>query len=260
MRLVSKRHIIAATCGLLALAASPVLACTIDSVPSATALGRVAITYQVDPASINPATYAPFIFPGSFGVGWSIRFGERSTGLQLTPSQLRDRWRWTFGDGTTAWGHTVMHSYRKPGTYVITVVTDVRSAAVFFPFDRVLVQVLAPARILPVEAKNLLYGSRFDSFAAPLGGLIPLQRVLAHGLTPIAGEILGQVVSGAWASIKDYWRYTRGRLPPAYARVDALLRQESTALAAQNQRQALAVANALLKAWGQANSGQRSKA
>lgn len=254
------RCVVAATCGLLALAASPALACTIDSVPSATALGRVSIVYQVDPASISPATYAPFIFPGSFGVGWSIRFAERSTGLQLTPSQLHDRWRWAFGDGTTAWGHTVTHTYRKPGTYVITVVTAVRSATFYFPFDRVLVQVLAPSRILPSEGKNLLYGSRFDNFSAPLGGLIPLRRVLASGLTPIADEILGQTISGAWASIKDYWHFTRGSLPPAYARVDALLRQEGAALATQNQHQAVTIADELLKAWAQASSGRGSNA
>ena len=235
--------------GLLALVPYPVTACTIDSVPSATASGRTAILYDIAPDSVDPAYYAPFIFPGSFGAGRSIRFGEFSQGLSLTARRRHAPWRWNFGDGTTSWGHSVPHAYRTPGLYVLTVSAYVPRTAAPFPFDRVLVRVLAPNQILATEGPNLLNGSHFDPDASLLGGLLPLQREADKGLLDLAS----QIESGAWASIRDYWRHTRGGLPAAYARVDALLRQEGAALDAHNQHQAAAIADGLPAAWDHVN-------
>lgn len=229
-----------------------VSACMIDSVPSATASGRVAILYGVAPGSIDPAHYAAFIIPGSFGAGWPLRFGERRQGLALTPSQSRAPWSWDFGDGATGRGHAVTHAYHAPGIYVLTVFADLPHAPAPFPFDRLLVRVLAPNRILPAEGANLLNGSRFGRGAALTGGLLPLRREAKKGLLTSAGQILGAIESGAWASIKDYWLHTRGHLPPLYARVDALLRREDAALKTHNRRQAAAIAAALPAAWARA--------
>jgi hypothetical protein len=233
---------------LLALVPGLVAACTIDSVPSAIASGRTAVLFTIAPASVDPAHYAPFIFPGSFGAGWSIHFGELPGGLTLTVSQSRAPWRWTFGDGATGWGHSVTHAYRRPGLYVLTVSAFVPHEPPF-PFDRILVRVLAPSRILAAEGANLLNGSRFAPGASLFGGLLPLRREVDAGVLGVASQTLGQIESGAWASIRDYWLHTRGALPPAYVRVDDLLRQEGAALDANNQRQAAAIAAQLPAAW-----------
>ena len=234
---------------LLAANAAPLVACTIDAIPSATAADRTAVVYDVAPSSVDPAHFAPFVIPGSFGAGWAIRFGELSQGLKLTRRQLHAPWRWQFGDGTSGWGHSVTHAYRSPGQYVVTV--EAHDPFEHYPlqFDRILVRVLASAQILASEGPNLLDGSRFDSGAPLFGGLLQLQRDADKGLIATAGICLTQIQSGAWASIRDYWLHAHGSLPQPYAHIDALLHQESAALNAGNQYQAEAVADALPGAW-----------
>ena len=246
----SKALVAACTLGvLLALNAAPLAACTIDAIPSATAAGRTAVIYDIAPGSVDPAHYAPFVFPGSFGAGWTIRFGELAQGLKLTPHQLHARWSWSFGDGTQAWGHSVTHAYRSPGQYVVTVQAHDPYEQYPVQFDRILVRVLAPGQILATEGPNLLNGSRFDSGAALFGGLLQLRQEADKGLISAAGARLTQIQSGAWASIRDYWRHTHGSLPSPYAHVDALLRQESAALNADDQYQAETIADQLPHAW-----------
>lgn len=241
--------------GVLALAAGSAAACTIDNMPSATAEGRTAVRYDIVPSAVDPARYAPFILPGSFGAGWVLHVGERQQGLSLTPRQLRAPWVWSFGDGVTARGHSVSHIFRTPGLYVLTAAAQIAPHAAPFLFDRVLISVLAPNRILAAEGKNLLKGSRFDASAPIFGGLLPLRREVDRGYLTLAAQTLAQIESGAWASIGDYWRHERGQLPAAYARVADLLRQEGTALERNNQRQAAAVADALPRLWATASRG-----
>lgn len=229
-------------------------ACMVDAVPSATALSRTAILYDVVSNSIDPAHYAPFVFPDLYGVGWPIRFGELAWGLTLPTGELHAPWQWRFGDGAVAWGHSVTHIYRRSGAYVITVAAQVHGEPFPFLFDRILLHVIAPGQLLPAEGANLLDGSRFATGAPLLGGLLPLRRVADKGLVDIASQVLAQIEDGAWASIKDYWHYTRGNLPPAYARVNALLRREGAALSAHNQHQAATIADALPAAWARARS------
>jgi hypothetical protein len=239
----------ALTLGLGAAWVRPAGACTIDFVPSATAAGRTAIVYDVSPGEIDPSHYATFIFPGSFGAGWSIRLAELSRGLALSSRELRAPWRWVFGDGTTAMGHIVTHTYHRPGMYVLNVWAIVPNEAEPFPFDQILVPVLAPEHILATETPKLLQGSRFSPASVRVGGLQPLQHEVHAGAIAVARQTLAQIESSAWASIRDYWLHTRGRLPPAYAYLDSLLRQESLALDAQNRDRASAIADTLLTAW-----------
>lgn len=235
--------------GVMALAAGPAAACTIDNVPSATVEGRTAVLYDVAPSAVVPSHYAPFILPGSFGAGWRLRVGERSQGLSLTPRQQRAPWAWSFGDGHTARGHSVSHVYRAPGLYVLTVAALLSPHTAPFLFDRVLIQVRAPDQMLSSEGANLLKGSRFDASAPIFGGLLPLRREVDRGYLTLAAQTLGQIESGAWASIDAYWRHQRRRLPAAYARISTLLRQEGAALVRNDQRRAAAIADALPRLW-----------
>ena len=235
----------AAVLGLLALAPRPVAACMVDNIPSITASGRTAVFSAAPSGPVNPAQYAPFMIPGLFGTGWTVHFGERTQLLKLPARLLHAPWRWEFGDGTTGHGHALTHVYRTPGDYVVTVAAKVAHQPAPAPFDRVLVHVLAPNRILAIT------GSYLRTVALPL-----LQREADRGSLTSLSQSLAALENSPWPSIRDYWLHTRGSLPPAYAHVADLLRQLGAAVAAHNQQQTTATAEALLAAWPGANARQ----
>ena len=82
-----------AVLGLVALAPRPVAACMLDNTPSITASGRTAVFTAAPSGPVNPAQYAPFMIPGLFGTGWTIRFGERAQLLKLPARLLHAPWR-----------------------------------------------------------------------------------------------------------------------------------------------------------------------
>lgn len=62
---------------------------------------------------------ARFLAPQSAPVGASVRFdGSPSTGASGTVVQ----WTWDFGDGATASGRDAVHTYERPGSYIITLI------------------------------------------------------------------------------------------------------------------------------------------
>jgi PKD domain len=238
-----------AVLGLLALAPRPVAACMVDNIPSITASGRTAVFSATPSGPVNPAHYAPFMIPGLFGAGWTVHFGERTQVLKLPARLLNAPWRWAFGDGTISHGHTLTHVYRTPGDYVVTVAAEVAHQPAPVPFDRVLVHVLAPNRILAIT------GSYLRTVALPL-----LQREASSGTLASVSQSLAALENSPWPSIRDYWLHMRGSLPPAYAHVAALLRQLGAAVVAHNQQQAAATADALLAAWPGVNGRQTVRA
>jgi hypothetical protein len=185
------------------------------------------------------------MIPGLFGTGWTIHFGERTPLLKLPAGLLQAPWRWEFGDGTTGHGHALTHVYRTPGDYVVTVAAEVARQPSPVPFDRVLVHVLAPNRILTITDSYL------RTVALPL-----LQRDAEGGSLTAVSQSLAALENSPWPSIRDYWLHTRGSLPPAYAHVADLLRQLGTAVAAHNQQQTTASTDALLAAWPGVNMRQ----
>jgi hypothetical protein len=227
-----------AVLGLVALAPRPVAACLVDNIPSITASGRTAVFSAAPSGPVNPAHYAPFMIPGLFGTGWTIHFAERTQLLKLPAHLLHAPWRWEFGDGTTGHGHVLTHVYHTPGDYVVTVVAEVARQPAPVPFDRVLVHILPPKRILAMT------GSYLRTVSLPL-----LQREAHHGSLTSVGQSLAALENSPWPSIRDYWLHTRGSLPPAYAHVADLLRQLDAAVVAQNQQQAATTADALMAAW-----------
>ena len=227
-----------AVLGLLALAPRPVAACMVDNIPSITASGRTAVFSAGPSGPVNPAHYATFMIPGLFGTGWTVHFGERTQLLRLPARLLHAPWRWEFGDGTISHGHALTHVYRTPGDYVVTVAAEVARQPAPVPFDRVLVHVLAPNRILAIT------GSYLRTITLPL-----LKREADRGSFASVSQSLAALENSPWPSIRDYWLHTRGSLPPAYAHVADLLRQLRAAVAAHNQQQAAATADALLAAW-----------
>ena len=235
----------AAVLGLLALAPRPVAACMVDNIPSITASGRTAVFSAAPSGPVNPAHYAPFMIPGLFGTGWTLHFGERTQLLKLPARLLHAPWRWEFGDGTTGHGHALTHVYRTPGDYVVTVAAEVAPQPAPVPFDRVLVHVLPPNRILAITESYL------RTVALPL-----LQREADRGSLTSLSQSLAALDNSPWPSIRDYWLHTRGSLPPAYAHVADLMRQLDAAVATHNHDQATAIADALVAAWPGTNARQ----
>jgi hypothetical protein len=178
------------------------------------------------------------MIPGLFGTGWTIHFAERTQLLKLPARLLHAPWRWEFGDGTTGHGHALTHVYRTPGDYVVTVDAEVAHQPAPVPFDRVLVHILPPKRILAMT------GSYLRAVSLPL-----LQREAHRGSLTSVSQSLAALENSPWPSIRDYWLHTRGSLPPAYAHVAALLRQLDAAVVAHNQQQAATTTDALMAAW-----------
>ena len=99
-------------------------ACTLDNVASASLNGTLAVrnkAYPKTPAQLK--LYAPFIFVHTLSVRRTERFAEnrREVAKSLTAAAMRKSAQWRFGDGTHRSGWSVMHSFRVPGTYLISV-------------------------------------------------------------------------------------------------------------------------------------------
>jgi hypothetical protein len=109
----------------------------------------------------------------------------------------------------------------------------------------VLVHALPPNRILAITDSYL------RTIALPL-----LQREADRGSLTAVSQNLAALENSPWPSIRDYWLHTRGSLPPAYGHVADLLRQLGAAVAAHNQQQTTATADALLAAWPGVNVRQ----
>jgi hypothetical protein len=218
----------------------------VDNIPSITASGRTAVFSAAPSLPVNPAHYAPFMIPGLFGTGWTIHLAERTQLLKLPARLLHAPWRWEFGDGTTGHGHALTHVYRTPGDYVVTVAAEVAHQPAPVPFDRVLVHILPPKRILAMT------GSYLRAVSLPL-----LQREAHRGSLTSVSQSLAALENSPWPSIRDYWLHTRGSLPPAYAHVADLLRQLDAAVVARNQQQAATTADALLAVWPGVNANAR---
>ncbi|MBI5816853.1 MAG: lamin tail domain-containing protein, partial [Candidatus Yonathbacteria bacterium] len=72
-------------------------------------------------------------------VGGTSTFSGRVWGLKKEPIE-NARMLWNFGDGSTAEGKTVAHTYRYPGTYIVTLDT---SSGYYSASDRVTVEAVS---------------------------------------------------------------------------------------------------------------------
>ena len=126
-------------------------ACLSSQVPSAYADGIAARVVTTQPAgSATPAPWAPFAFPQPMAPGHRVHLREdmAEVAQSLGRAALRWRVRWLFGDGTRAMGVAVIHTYRRPGIYRITVQSyeGQNPWTGWYTFDLVDVTVSAPLR------------------------------------------------------------------------------------------------------------------
>jgi PKD domain len=111
----------------LVLASSPTAgyACTIDNKPSVYANGLLAIVAPA-PTQATWPTWAHFIFPRAFHSKRTVTLSENVTLVRTALNTLRPvpenrPWRWDFGDGKTAYGARVSHSFPRAKRYRVSV-------------------------------------------------------------------------------------------------------------------------------------------
>lgn len=98
-------------------------ACSLDNRPSMSAGGILARLTKTGPTASTLSTWAIFTIPRVFSADRPLRFGESQADVRLSlpASALAHPWRWSFGDGATQTGFSAAHSYRRAGTYRVSV-------------------------------------------------------------------------------------------------------------------------------------------
>ncbi|HVA89471.1 MAG TPA: hypothetical protein VNL71_06485, partial [Chloroflexota bacterium] len=99
-------------------------ACMLDQQPSISANGQLATVNPRTPRTWEQmANWAYFIFPRHYSAHQTIVLTENrpEVARALAQEALRQPWRWHFGDGQTAVGWTVRHTYAGPRQWRISV-------------------------------------------------------------------------------------------------------------------------------------------
>ncbi|HVC82911.1 MAG TPA: PKD domain-containing protein [Chloroflexota bacterium] len=140
-----KRRIgVAAVAASVALyAASPVLACGIDGIPSLSGNGALAHRNTQRATYGTLGRWAPFVFVAPYRTGQTVTFRENVADLRksLLPQAFGHPWQWRFGDGTTTNGDTVHHAYKRAGVYKMVVYAYYSSYKQWYEFDSALLHV-----------------------------------------------------------------------------------------------------------------------
>ncbi len=125
-------------------------ACVIDNKASLFANGVQATLNPAAPPSNGASLWARFTLDKAFASATPVRFSESRADLQrsLAPDTLAAPYRWEFGDGAAALGHTVAHRYTRAGLYRLTVYGYAKATHSWFPFDNALLRIVPPGQVL----------------------------------------------------------------------------------------------------------------
>lgn len=112
-----------AALGLVAMGIAQAQACATDGIPSMIVDGHLVAVNKASVSKKALARWTPFVARGTYMAGHalSLREDRIKIMLSLPPVYFKYPWRWEFGDGTSSRGLTARHTYRHPGTYVVTV-------------------------------------------------------------------------------------------------------------------------------------------
>ena len=146
-RLIIATRILGALLLAVALAPGVAAACVIDNTASLSANGVRATPTTSTPSGTG--LWAQFSVGQAFAGGAPVQFTELRSDLMrsLAPATLAAPFRWAFGDGAAALGHTARHRYAHPGLYRLTVYGFSRRTHSWFPFDNVLVRIVPPDQV-----------------------------------------------------------------------------------------------------------------
>jgi PKD domain len=147
-RLIIASRLLGALLLALALAPGVAAACVIDNTASLSANGIRATPTTTAPR--DGGLWAQFTVGKAFASRAPVQFAELRSDLvrSLPPASLATPFRWAFGDGATALGHTATHRYAHPGLYRLTVYGFAQRTHSWFPFDNVLVRIVPPAQVV----------------------------------------------------------------------------------------------------------------
>lgn len=123
-------------------------ACAIDNTASLFVGGVQATSNTAAPTGTG--LWAKFTIDKAFASGTPVQFGEARNELArtLSPATLAAPYRWVFGDGSAALGHTPSHRYARAGTYRLEVYGFSKATKSWFPFDQALVRIVPPDQVL----------------------------------------------------------------------------------------------------------------
>ncbi len=130
--------------GALVMGTTVVRACGLDGKPSMLGNGRlVRINPSYPQTDAQVAYWAVFALPGSYGAGQVVALTENRAEVARTllPQAMLRPWRWTFGDGATAYGWTVRHTYARAGHWRITTYAYDPGSRTWNNFDQAVITV-----------------------------------------------------------------------------------------------------------------------
>jgi hypothetical protein len=164
---------------------SSAAACTLDGIASISVNGATAGLTSGQPTRATAGYWAPFILLAQ-GSGGSLRFSEnlRQVAQSLPPAMLATPFRWDFGDGATAAGYTVQHTYARPGWYRITVRYEWPAHHQWIVFDSAEQQIVASGDVWKARLGHYLD----DALQVALNGAIWI--IVAVVLASMAWETL----------------------------------------------------------------------
>jgi hypothetical protein len=133
------------------------MACTLDGIASLSVNGVTAGLTSGQPTRANAGYWAPFTLLAQ-GSGSTPRFSEdlQKVAQSLPPAMLALPFRWDFGDGVTAYGHTVQHTYVHAGWYKITVRYDWQARHQWVVFDSAEQQIVASGDVWKAQLGHYL--------------------------------------------------------------------------------------------------------
>src|SRR5579875_3140271 len=98
-------------------------ACSVDGVPSLSVNGQLVAVNSAEAGASSTDSWTPFVARGRYMTAHPLLLKEdrARVAAALPPVAFKFPWRWHFGDGTTARGMAVHHTYHHPGAYVVSV-------------------------------------------------------------------------------------------------------------------------------------------
>ncbi len=123
---------------------TPASACSLDNRPSVYANGALArANPQIPTTAAQLASWSPFVFARSYQTRHTITLTENRSEVarSLRATAMRRPWRWTFGDGHSAYGWTVRHAYTRAGHWRIAVDAYDPGTRQWYNFDQVIITV-----------------------------------------------------------------------------------------------------------------------
>jgi PKD domain len=175
--IIARRCLLAVAFWALAtlITAGPAAACTIDGVASMKLDNLYALKNKALPASGTLATWAQFTL-GDASPHKILNFAEDMAKLKkvLPAASLQHPFSWKFGDGASAVGQQVSHSYARAGLYKVETRYYLPSTKQWVLFDSAQLRIVPPIVVTLVPQHTSSASSGTNMAVVALAGLAVL--------------------------------------------------------------------------------------